>query len=99
MLARLSHATVRMLDWLAAHTLPPDPAPAHQRIGRRGEEDAYFICASSATSWSLATSARHACGTKSISSAGANMSSVFFWVQSRTTHDVKPAEAAVDRDK
>ena len=39
---RLTHATVRALDWLAARTLPPDKAPAHQVTGRRGEEAAYF---------------------------------------------------------
>jgi hypothetical protein len=40
--ACLTHAIVRSMDWLARHTLPPDKGPAHQRIGRRGEEDAYF---------------------------------------------------------
>ncbi len=39
---RLTHATIRALDWLAARTLPPDNSPAHQRTGRRGEEDVYF---------------------------------------------------------
>ena len=42
MLARFTHATVRILDWLAGHMLRPDSLPAHQRTGRRGEEDAYF---------------------------------------------------------
>lgn len=39
---RLTHATIRALDWLAKHTLPPDKRPEHQRTGQRGEEDAYF---------------------------------------------------------
>ncbi len=39
---RLTQATLRALDWLAARTLSPDDTPAHLRIGRRGEEDAYF---------------------------------------------------------
>jgi len=39
---RLTHATIRVLDWLAQLTLPQEKTPVHQRIGRRGEEDAYF---------------------------------------------------------
>src|SRR6202167_1306109 len=39
---RLTQATLRVLDWLAQRTLKPEDAPAHQRTGRRGEEDAYF---------------------------------------------------------
>jgi putative endonuclease len=39
---RLTHATLRALDWLTAVTLPPQNIPEHQRTGRRGEEDAYF---------------------------------------------------------
>src|SRR5438445_12827349 len=39
---RLTHATIRALDWLAGKTLPGSTGPAHQRIGHHGEEDAYF---------------------------------------------------------
>ncbi|MGA7360262.1 MAG: hypothetical protein WBW70_15505 [Candidatus Sulfotelmatobacter sp.] len=39
---RITQATLRVLDWLAEHVLPPDQTPAHQRTGRRGEEAAYF---------------------------------------------------------
>src|SRR5216110_3941799 len=39
---RLTHATIRALDWLSGKTLPGSTGPAHQRIGRHGEEDAYF---------------------------------------------------------
>jgi putative endonuclease len=39
---RLTQAAVRALDWLSDRTLPPEQMPAHQRTGRRGEEDAYF---------------------------------------------------------
>jgi hypothetical protein len=42
MSGRLVHATVRALDWVANKTLGPDASSAHQRTGRRGEEDAYF---------------------------------------------------------
>src|SRR5207248_10647899 len=40
---RLTHATIRALDWLSGKTLPGSTGPAHQRIGRHGEEDAYFF--------------------------------------------------------
>src|SRR5216683_396206 len=39
---RLTQVTLRALDWLSARTLSPEDIPAHQRTGRRGEEDAYF---------------------------------------------------------
>ncbi|MGZ4733819.1 MAG: hypothetical protein ACXVZH_16925 [Terriglobales bacterium] len=39
---RLTHATIRILDWMTSRRLPPDKVPEHLRTGRRGEEDAYF---------------------------------------------------------
>ena len=39
---RLTQATLRVLDWLAAKSLAPEEIPAHQVTGRRGEEAAYF---------------------------------------------------------
>ena len=39
---RLTQATLRALDWLAARTLPPEDRPEHLRTGGRGEQDAYF---------------------------------------------------------
>ena len=39
---RITHATIRILDWIADKTLPADTAPDHLRTGRRGEEAAYF---------------------------------------------------------
>jgi hypothetical protein len=39
---RLTHATVQILDWIAAKTLSVDATPGHLRTGRRGEEAAYF---------------------------------------------------------
>jgi len=37
---RLTHATIRSLDWIACRTLPPDNVAEHLRTGRRGEEAA-----------------------------------------------------------
>jgi putative endonuclease len=39
---RLTHATIRFLDWIARKTLPPGDSPSHLRTGRQGEEAAYF---------------------------------------------------------
>ena len=39
---RFTQQTLRLLDWLAATILPPEDIPEHQRVGKRGEEDAYF---------------------------------------------------------
>jgi putative endonuclease len=39
---RATQAAIKVLDWLAERTLPPDDSPAHLRTGRRGEEAAYF---------------------------------------------------------
>jgi putative endonuclease len=39
---RLTHVTIRILDWMASRILPPDNVAEHLRTGRRGEEDAYF---------------------------------------------------------
>ena len=39
---RITHATIRILDWISCRILPPDNLAEHLRTGRRGEEDAYF---------------------------------------------------------
>ncbi len=96
---RLTHLTVRALDWLAEHTLPPEMAAAHQRTGRRGEEDAYFhlrrlgyvIIARNFRS-------PHHRGEVDLIAWKDDML-CFIEVKTRTSHAVKPAEAAVDRDK
>jgi len=39
---RITQAVVGTLDWLAEWTLPAPEGPRHHKIGRRGEEAAYF---------------------------------------------------------
>jgi putative endonuclease len=39
---RITQATLRALDWLAAKSLSQGKTAEHLRTGRRGEEDAYF---------------------------------------------------------
>ena len=96
---RLTQATLRALDWLAGRILPPDDAPAHQRTGRRGEEDAYFhlrrrgyvIIARNYRS------PHHRGELDMVGWCGDVL--CFIEVKTRTTRDVKPAEAAVDYAK
>ena len=96
---RLTHATVRVLDWLAAHTLPRGDTPAHQRTGRRGEEAAYFHLRRAGYVM-VARNFRSPNHRGEIDLIGWDGDVLcFIEVKTRTTHDVKPAEAAVDRDK
>ena len=96
---RLTHAAVRAFDWLAAHTLAPDSSPQHQRTGRRGEEDVYFYLRRRGYVM-VARNFRAANRRGEIDLIGWDKDVLcFIEVKTRTTHDVKPAEAAVDRDK
>jgi len=96
---RFTHATIRALDWLAAHTLPPDNSPEHQRIGRRGEEEAYFYLRRQGYVM-VARNFRSPHHRGEIDLIGWEQDVLcFIEVKTRTTHDVKPAEAAVDRAK
>jgi putative endonuclease len=96
---RLTEATLRALDWLAAHTLLPENMPAHQRTGRRGEEDAYFYLRRRGYTI-IARNYRSPHHRGELDLVGWERDVLcFIEVKTRTTHDVKPAEAAVDRDK
>ncbi len=96
---RLTHATIRVLDWLAQRTLPQEKTPTHQRIGRRGEEDAYFYLRRRGYLM-VARNFRSSHSRGEIDLIGWEKDVLcFIEVKTRTTHDVKPAEAAVDRDK
>ena len=99
MLARFTYATVRMLDWLAGHVLRPESVPAHQRIGQRGEEDAYFYLRKLGYVM-VARNFRSPLRRGEIDLIGWEKDVLcFIEVKTRTTHDVKPAEAAVDWEK
>ncbi|MBZ5719698.1 MAG: YraN family protein [Acidobacteriia bacterium] len=99
MLAYFTRSTVRLLDRLAAKILPPDASPQHQRTGRRGEEDAYFYLRKRGyvmVARNFRSPRRHG----EIDLIGWDKDVLcFIEVKTRTTRDVKPAEAAVDRDK
>jgi putative endonuclease len=96
---RFTHATIRVLDWIASHTLPPEQGPDHLRTGRRGEEDAYFYLRRLGYTM-VARNFRSPNRRGEIDLIGWHEDILcFVEVKTRTTHDVKPAEAAVDREK
>ncbi|MBZ5657044.1 MAG: YraN family protein [Acidobacteriia bacterium] len=73
--------------------------PAHQRTGRRGEEDAYFYLRRRGYVI-IARNYRSPHSRGELDLVGWDGDVLcFVEVKSRTTHDVKPAEAAVDYAK
>jgi putative endonuclease len=96
---RLTHTAIRALDWITYRTLPADPRPEHQRTGQRGEEDAYFYLRRRGYVM-IARNFRSPHHRGEIDIIGWDQDVLcFIEVKTRTTHDIKPAEAAVDRDK
>ena len=99
MLARLTHGTIRLLDRLTAAVLAPDDQPEHQRTGRRGEEEAYFFLRKIGYVM-VARNYRSPRRRGEIDLIAWDKDVLcFIEVKTRTSHQVKPAEAAVDRDK
>src|SRR5271156_1068154 len=96
---RLTQATLRVLDWLAARTLAPEDIPAHQRTGRRGEEDAYFYLRRRGYSILARNSHSQNLRVELDLVVWENDVLCFNEVKTRPPRDFKPAEAAVDRDK
>jgi putative endonuclease len=96
---RITQAAVQALDCLAEWTLPANDAPMHQRTGRRGEEAAYFFLRRLGYVM-VARNFRSSRRRGEIDLIGWEQNVLcFIEVKTRTTRDVKPAEAAVDRDK
>jgi len=96
---RLTHAAVRSLDWLARHTLPPDKTPVHQRVGRLGEEDAYFHLRKLGYTM-VARNYRTPRQRGEIDLIGWDADVLcFIEVKTRTSLEVKAPAAAVDRHK
>ena len=95
----LTQAILRLLDWLAPNQAPPDDASEHLRIGRRGEEDAYFYLRRCGYTM-IARNYRSPLHRGELDLVGWDRDVLcFVEVKTRTTRAVKPAEAAVDRDK
>lgn len=99
MSGRVTRFALRVLDRLARLLLRPPAVAPHQIVGASGEEDAYFYLRGLgyvmvARNWR--SPRRHG----EIDLVGWDGSVLcFVEVKSRTTRDVKPAEAAVDAQK
>jgi putative endonuclease len=96
---RPTQAVLRLLDWLAEHTLPLEKIAAHQRTGRRGEEAAYFHLRKLGYIMVARNFRSPRCRGEIDLIGWEDDVLCFVEVKTRTTHDVKPGEAAVDRHK
>jgi putative endonuclease len=99
MSGRVTRFALRLLDGMAELLLKPPPAAAHQTLGIRGEEEAYFYLrrlgyVMVARNWRCPRRR----GEIDLIGWDGNVL-CFVEVKSRTTRDVKPAEAAVDAPK
>src|SRR5689334_20810589 len=94
--AALTRATVKALDWLSAHLLPPSKRAEHLHTGQRGEEDAYFYLRKRGYVM-VARNFRSSRRKGEIDLIGWDKDVLcFIEVKTRSTRQVKPAEAAVD---
>jgi putative endonuclease len=96
---RTTHAILRVLDWLAVRTLPAQEIAAHHLTGRRGEEAAYFHLRKLGYTMVARNFRSPRCRGEIDLIAWENDVLCFVEVKTRTTLDVKTAEAAVDRHK
>ena len=95
----ITQAAIRSLDWIAGKILTPEQVPQHQRTGRQGEEDAYFYLRKKGYVI-VPRNFRSPHHRGEIDLIGWDKDVLcFIEVKTRTTRDVKPAEAAVDREK
>jgi putative endonuclease len=96
---RPTQAALRFLDWLARHTLPPEKKAEHHRTGRRGEEAAYFHLRRLGYTMVTRNFRSPRCRGEIDLIGWEDDVLCFVEVKTRTTRDVKPGEAAVDRYK
>jgi putative endonuclease len=95
----VTKAIIHGLDWVGERVLPVDRRPQHQRLGTRGEEDAYFHLRKIGYVM-VERNFRSPRSRGEIDLIGWDADVVcFIEVKTRTSRDVKTAEAAVDRHK
>jgi len=95
---RITQAAIRAFDFLAL-ALPDKDVAKHLKTGQRGEEDAYFYLRRRGyvmVARNFRSPRRH--GEIDLIAWHKDVL-CFIEVKTRTTHDVKPAETAVDRHK
>jgi putative endonuclease len=88
-----------LLDWLAAHTLPAEKTAAHHRTGKRGEEAAYFHLRKLGYTMVARNYRTPRCRGEIDLIGWEDDVLCFVEVKTRTTLDIKPGVAAVDRHK
>ena len=97
--AGITRIVIQGLDWVALRVLPPDQRPTHQQTGTRGEEDAYFHLRRLGYTI-VARNFRTPRSAGEIDLIGWDKDVLcFVEVKTRTSQEVKTAEAAVDRHK
>jgi putative endonuclease len=97
--AVFTRTIIHGLDWIGDRVLPADPRPRHQRTGTQGEEDAYFHLRKLGYVM-VERNFRSSRSRGEIDLIGWDADVLcFIEVKTRTTFDVKTAEAAVDRHK
>ncbi len=94
-----TRAALRFLDWLAESMLPSEKIAAHHRTGRRGEELAYFHLRKLGYTMVARNSRSPRCRGEIDLIGWEEDVLCFVEVKTRTTRDVKPGVAAVDRHK
>ena len=98
-LASVTQTTLRALDRFGAKRRSQQDLPLHQQIGRQGEEDAYFYLRKHGYIM-VGRNFRSPGRRGEIDLIGWDGDILcFIEVKTRTSHDVKPAEAAVDHEK
>jgi len=97
--AFVTRTVIRSLDWLAFRVLSDDRKPAHLRTGVRGEEDAYFHLRKLGYVMVARNYRTPRCRGEIDLIGWEGDVLCFIEVKTRTTHEVKPAEAAVDYHK
>ena len=99
MLASFTRGTIRLLDRVVPKGRRDGDLPAHHRVERRGEEEAYFYPRKHGYVI-VARNYRAARRRGEIDLVGWDRDVLcFVEVKTRTSRDVKPAEVAVDREK
>jgi putative endonuclease len=94
-----TQTVLRVLDWLAERTLPVEKIAAHYRTGRRGEEAAYFYLRGLGYTMVARNFRSPRCRGEIDLIGWEDDTLCFVEVKTRTTRDVKPGEASVDRHK
>ena len=97
--ARFTKTIIQSLDWIAERTLPEDRRPKRHQTGRRGEEDAYFYLRRQGYTIVARNFRTPRCRGEIDLIAWNQDVLCFIEVKTRTSHDVKTPEAAVDRHK